>query len=312
MKKTIFILIFSLIFKTDINSQQVKCFWCGGSGKEQKWIDPELCQNCVTWNSSYRRKVACGICKDTRLTPNRRYSMVTCRSCKGTGRDYDQEARNNEFGNSKYLLSNHTIYQVNGMKVHQGYWRSRTGSDDNMFGLGALMTYSRAIENCESLGNGWRIPTFDELNQLFRAQKNGQYNLGFDGRTKYWTSTDQSRDGRLKYILAEETVSGYGSYVDIGNSYGDYAGSARCKCVNSDGDDNSISDLEPIDPPEGPIKNAISKGCLSDGIVYQSRSTGKYFFRAITKKSGREVDFFPNMTYRFTDNGQNGVWKCDK
>jgi len=211
-----------------VSWHKVNCSRCDGSGKESVWVDPQECQNCVDWNSSYRSKVPCYICKDTRRTPNRRHKMITCTICKGTGRDYEQEKRNVEFGGMDYMLSTTSIATVYGLKVHEGIWRYRLGNDR----YATKMTYAKAQSLCQSLGDGWRIPTFSELNLLFKAQKSKQYDLGFDGVAEYWTST-LSHASRLYFVLSGETKEGYGGYMDIGNSSGMYAGQASCKCVNS-------------------------------------------------------------------------------
>lgn len=231
MKKIIIasILIILFVFTKDVCAQKVNCWKCNGSKWERQWIDPQECQNCVDWNTSYRSKVPCNVCKDTRRTPNRRHRIITCTICKGTGRDYIQEKRNVEFGGSDYMLSSTSIVTVYGLKVHEGIWRSRTQKGD---WYATKMTYTTAESLCQSLGNGWRIPTHSELNLLFKAQKSNQYDLGFDGIAKYWTST-LSHASRLFFVLSGEAKEGYGSCEDIGNSSGMYAGYASCKCVNS-------------------------------------------------------------------------------
>jgi len=230
MKKVITATICTFLFfcSNAIYAQQVKCFWCSGSGRVEDWVDPSECQNCVNWNASYRSKVACNVCKDTRLTPNRRYRMITCSSCKGTGRNYDQERRNEEFAGRNYMLSSSSIVNVNGLDVHEGYWSSRISS------YLRDMTYREAEENCQSMGDGWRLPSFSELNLLFKAQKNG-YNLGFNGATYYWTTTTNVKynDDRLRYVLAKETDQWSATFKSIGNSNGQFAGTASCKCVKS-------------------------------------------------------------------------------
>ena len=209
--------------------QKVNCWMCDGSGKEKEWIDPYECQNCINWNVSYRSKVACHVCKDTRETPNRRHRMITCKTCKGTGRDYEQEKRNVEFGGRDYMLSSSSIISIGGLKVHEGKWRSRTQKQE---WYEPKMSYKEAESVCQSLGNGWRLPNSGELNLLFKSQKSNQYNLGFDWITEYWTSS-QAYMERLRFVLNDVTMPRYGSSLDIGNSTGMYAGYASCKCVNS-------------------------------------------------------------------------------
>jgi hypothetical protein len=222
-------------------SKQEKCGRCSGSGKEQEWIDPYTCQNCDDWNASYRSQVACHACKNTRETQNRRFRMVVCSKCKGTGRDFEQEQRNKEFGGKDWMLSSNSVLVINGyLQVHEGYWRSREkptfiSSDETQ----NKMYYREAEANCLSLGPGWRLPTFDELNLLFKSQASGAYNLGlynpkvgYKGTLPYyWTSTvTDSNPNYTRYGLASETDKYFAEKLRYSGNREDYA---ACKCVKS-------------------------------------------------------------------------------
>lgn len=63
------------------------------------------------------------------------------------------------------------------------------------------------------------------------------------------------------------------------------------------------------DPNLTKLRDSIKSGCLKQGKIYLNRTKNVYYYRATTK-SGKEVDFFPDMTYSFTDGTKSGTWKC--
>ena len=65
-----------------------------------------------------------------------------------------------------------------------------------------------------------------------------------------------------------------------------------------------------ISPELGLLRKAIRAGCLKNGRILSNKEATKYIYRATTK-SGKQVDFFTDMTYKFSD-GVGGKWKCDK
>ncbi len=216
-------------------SKQEMCIPCAGSGKKKEWIDPYSCQNCVNWNESYRSKVPCHVCKDTRVTPNRRSRMVVCSECKGTGRDFEQERRNKEFGGLDWMLSSNKVLVVNGtLQVQEGIWRPRV--------YGPTMSYQKAEELCQSLGPGWRIPTLNELELLFSSQVIQKQQIGNDNgyytSTYYWSSSKPySSDKEYERVI----LNAYGDTKKArfslrsqnrqqNNTKDDYA---ACKCVRS-------------------------------------------------------------------------------
>jgi hypothetical protein len=58
------------------------------------------------------------------------------------------------------------------------------------------------------------------------------------------------------------------------------------------------------------LRKAIKAGCLKNGKILSNKDLTKYIYRATTK-SGKQVDFSADMTYKFSD-GVGGKWKCDK
>lgn len=65
-----------------------------------------------------------------------------------------------------------------------------------------------------------------------------------------------------------------------------------------------------ISPELGLLRKAVKAGCLKQGKILSNKENTKFIYRATTK-SGKQVDFFPDMTYKFSD-GVGGKWKCDK
>ena len=59
------------------------------------------------------------------------------------------------------------------------------------------------------------------------------------------------------------------------------------------------------------LRLAISAGCLKNGSLKKKKSTGEYFYRKPSAKDAtKEVDFFANMSYKFTDGSKSGKWAC--
>jgi len=57
--------------------------------------------------------------------------------------------------------------------------------------LGKMMTWDEAKKACKNLGDGWRLPTKDELNLLYEnKEKIGGFANGF-----YWSSTEYGGNG---------------------------------------------------------------------------------------------------------------------
>ncbi len=62
---------------------------------------------------------------------------------------------------------------------------------------------------------------------------------------------------------------------------------------------------------EQKLRNLISVGCLSDGSLKRRQSTGEVFYRKQSvKQPSKQIDFYANMTYRFTDGSNSGKWVC--
>ena len=59
------------------------------------------------------------------------------------------------------------------------------------------------------------------------------------------------------------------------------------------------------------LRQAVIAGCLKNGSLKVKKSTGEYFYRKPSAKdSSKEVDFFANMTYKFSDGSKSGKWVC--
>jgi len=75
------------------------------------------------------------------------------------------------------------------------------------------MTWDDANKACEKLGEGWRLPTIEELTLIFyNRDKIG----GFFERAYYWSSTDASYGEEETFF-----VFGYGEGNGVSNYYGD-------------------------------------------------------------------------------------------
>jgi hypothetical protein len=67
---------------------------------------------------------------------------------------------------------------------------------------------------------------------------------------------------------------------------------------------NSDADLQKL-------RNLISVGCLADGSLKKRESTGEVFYRKQSvKQPSKQIDFYANMTYKFTDGSKSGKWIC--
>jgi hypothetical protein len=203
MKRLKFLFAFLAIVTCSIVfAQQVSCQSCTGTGKETKY-PPYECQNCKPWNSEYRRKVACHVCKDTRVNPNKTTWKETCSYCKGSGRDYKQEARNKEFGTQDYIILT-SIYSgripnknIEFRSLELDY---RIPGKSGMGGQSIKNKWkgSEYTNACSCLGSEWRLPNINELleisnyidiNGLRNEKKYNIYGDFIDNNIYYYSST---------------------------------------------------------------------------------------------------------------------------
>jgi hypothetical protein len=62
---------------------------------------------------------------------------------------------------------------------------------------------------------------------------------------------------------------------------------------------------------EETLRGAITAGCLKNGTLKRSKSTGKmYYKKESTKQVGKMVRFYPDMTFEFEDGSSKGKWAC--
>jgi len=67
---------------------------------------------------------------------------------------------------------------------------------------------------------------------------------------------------------------------------------------------NSDADLQKL-------RNLISVGCLSGGSLKRRQSTGEVFYRKQSvQQPSKQVDFYADMTYKFTDGSKSGKGRC--
>ena len=61
------------------------------------------------------------------------------------------------------------------------------------------MNWDEAIVACKKLGTGWRLPTKDELNMLYKNKEE----IGGFASIYYWSSTEDDNDGAWsQYFLS--------------------------------------------------------------------------------------------------------------
>ena len=262
MKRFKFLFAFIAIVNcTIVIAQQVSCPLCTGTGKETKY-PPYECQNCKSWNSEYRRKVACHVCKDTRVNPNKTTWKETCSYCKGSGRDYKQEARNKEFGNQDYIILT-SIYS--GRIPNKNIEFRSLELDYRIPGIRNGMAFYQSIKNlwlgseyttaCSCLGSEWRLPNINELleisdyidiNGLRNEKKYNIYGDLIDNNIYYYSSTF---DTRYKYNI--KMINPYNG-LQQSNMPGE-SGKFGVMCVKNT---NSITN-----------DNQINSGLSQNGVV---------------------------------------------
>ena len=64
-----------------------------------------------------------------------------------------------------------------------------------------------------------------------------------------------------------------------------------------------------INSEEDTLRKALKAGCLKNGRLLTNANRSKFVYRATTK-SGKEVDFMADMTYKFKDGSKSGKWAC--
>jgi hypothetical protein len=73
----------------------------------------------------------------------------------------------------------------------------------------------------------------------------------------------------------------------------------------------SSTELPATNPDEAIIRKAVASGCLTNGKILRKKSTNQIFYRKNSvQEPTKQVDFFTDMTYKFTDGSKNGKWKC--
>ena len=110
--------------------QKIKCFYCNGVGKI-KGNETVKCKNCEDWNTEYRKKVGCHVCRDERYIT--RFGFVDCLNCQNGVADrtpWDCIRRYNIAKNSFDLIDNGDYrYEVmdlpqNGLETIYMYYKN--------------------------------------------------------------------------------------------------------------------------------------------------------------------------------------------
>jgi hypothetical protein len=166
------------------------CYSCRGTGQVTKQSS-SVCPNCESWNSEYKSKVACHVCKDTRKNPNIKTWKETCSGCKGSGRDYEQEKRNRDFGGYDQRLVKGTY---NGTYGNIEY-KSISIEQRRSGGIQTEFDYSKWSTGCSCLGSEWSLPNRGELVLIMKDLQS----YGVHGDGKYATN-ETTIQGGDKYI----------------------------------------------------------------------------------------------------------------
>jgi hypothetical protein len=64
-----------------------------------------------------------------------------------------------------------------------------------------------------------------------------------------------------------------------------------------------------INSQEDILRKSVQAGCLKNGKILTNADRSKFVYRATTK-SGKEVEFLSDMTYKFRDGSKSGRWEC--
>ena len=93
-------------------------------------------------------------------------------------------------------------YQLNNIEVARNDFKN-------------AQTWNDAIAKCKGLGNGWRLPTLDELNKLYNNKdKIGGFKDSYFDNAHYWSSTEYDND----YAWSKNMFNGEGGQV-VGYRY---------------------------------------------------------------------------------------------
>jgi len=71
------------------------------------------------------------------------------------------------------------------------------------------------------------------------------------------------------------------------------------------------SQPDPIKADKDLLNKAKELGCLKNGMLKTNASRTKVIYRA-KSRTGKIVDFYPNMTYKYKDGSKQGTWPCPR
>ncbi len=169
-----------------------KCRFCQGNKLLQKHT--ELCPNCANWSQSYRDKVPCHKCKDIRSIIVNTCSFCNnkglCSTCKGSGKCYECKSKGS-VSVSKVLGSKNT-FSANRII---GNTTRLDGLEIAQYDFPNQMTMTEALAACKLLGQGWRLPSSEELDFLY---DNKATIGGFDTSLFYWSMPSNNKTAKVK------------------------------------------------------------------------------------------------------------------
>lgn len=204
------------------------CNSCTGSGQVTRQSS-SVCPNCENWNSEYKRKVACHVCKDTRKNQNIKTWKETCNECKGNGRDYEQEKRNKDFGGYDQRIIK-GIY--NGTLGNAFEYKSISIEHrKKRYGIQTEFDYSKWSTGCSCLGSEWSLPNRGELVLIM----NDLQSSGVHGDGQYATNeTKIVGDFKSKHIWVVDfgqSINQATKQVSNDNRLNDNYWQLRCKVI---------------------------------------------------------------------------------
>lgn len=76
---------------------------------------------------------------------------------------------------------------------------------------------------------------------------------------------------------------------------------------------DNVSSVKQVDQNLQKLLDAIKNGCIRGGKIFLNKTKNQYYYRVKNNKSGKEIDIFPDMTYKYLDGSKTGKLKpCNK
>lgn len=165
-----------------------------GMGKNH----PHNCKNCENWPYEYRKRVACHICKDIRVTYCGK--TVICSSCNGKGYWNHVLPANSELSLEEYLREWEKGNNSSIILYRYGFYFD----DPSDFGLIDLRSKKKISFNTS---NGWENKLNDEYLSLLLIQGSGTVRQRIATHNEQIDKSDQEKIARIKQLQSQITNS---------------------------------------------------------------------------------------------------------